>query len=83
VNRALTRAARCAVQDLEHLLSGLLATDPHVRLTAAQAMCHPWFDGFDWSAFLDGSMPAPAIPIYHQLPNQRPDAGGAGSARRS
>lgn len=58
-------------QDLEHLLSGLLATDPTTRLSAAQAMCHPWFDGFDWAAFRDGSMPLPHFTIYHRLPNQR------------
>ena len=53
-------------------MSGLLATDPHMRLTAAQAMCHPGFDGFDWEAFACGSMGPPAIPVYHQMPNERP-----------
>jgi serine/threonine protein kinase len=45
------------------LLEGLLCVDPTHRLTAAQAMAHPFFQPLDWTDVLERHVPPPIVPV--------------------
>lgn len=56
-----------SMQELQDLIRKLLVLSPARRLGvlksgAAGVREHPWFAGFDWSAFAERQMPAPYIP---------------------
>lgn len=53
--------------NVNDLLDKLLQKDPTKRLgygpdDAEAIKKHPWFDGFDWDALLNKTMPAPFVP---------------------
>ncbi|TYZ69220.1 hypothetical protein PybrP1_011296 [[Pythium] brassicae (nom. inval.)] len=45
------------------LLEGLLCVDPSRRLTAVQAMAHPFFQTLDWADLLQRHVAPPIVPV--------------------
>ncbi len=56
--------APCCLQELCDLLTGLLNTDSAARLSIPEVQASPWFDGFDWQALQDKTLPPPVLPSH-------------------
>jgi len=54
----------CLVQELCDLLTGLLETDSSARLSIPEVQATSWFDGFDWKALQDKTLPPPVLPAH-------------------
>jgi hypothetical protein len=55
---------RCCLQELCDLLAGLLNTDSSARLSIPEVQATSWFDGFDWQALQDKTLPPPVLPSH-------------------
>lgn len=54
----------CVMQELCDLLTGLLETDSTARLSIPEVQATSWFEGFDWQALADKTLPPPVLPAH-------------------
>lgn len=54
----------CVTQELCDLLTGLLETDSTARLSIPEVQATSWFEGFDWQALADKTLPPPVLPAH-------------------
>jgi hypothetical protein len=60
------------LQELCDLLTGLLKTDSAARLSIPEVQATSWFQGFDWQALQDKTLPPPMLPAHVLAHKQQP-----------